>query len=261
MLRCSAGCRPPPCAHLRLPSCTRHAWLARSAKCDLTARVAATCNLPALLISNTPSPPPSQPPRRMLIFFSFYVFHAPVTRLNLFGYAFCCTGVGVYNYQKLQVGAACDACWVVTAGRATHAAAACGEGGADDVVVPPLTKEPWTGSIKQRAAFLLCPAWFALNGAMLTFGCSYALLLGPAAAQKEGAAEAEGGRQQRQGRYGGRAAAAGKRRRQWEDRGQQGLKRLSGPPRACTPHCRPQFLAAPTTDCLLALNVLIQACC
>ena len=41
----------------------------------------------------------------MLIFFSFYVFHAPVTRLNLFGYAFCCTGVGVYNYQKLQVGA------------------------------------------------------------------------------------------------------------------------------------------------------------
>ncbi|KAI7845789.1 hypothetical protein COHA_000702 [Chlorella ohadii] len=39
----------------------------------------------------------------MLIFFSFYVFHAPVTRLNLFGYAFCCTGVGVYNYQKLQL--------------------------------------------------------------------------------------------------------------------------------------------------------------
>jgi hypothetical protein len=39
----------------------------------------------------------------MLIFFSFYLFHAPVTRLNLFGYAFCCTGVGIYNYQKLQV--------------------------------------------------------------------------------------------------------------------------------------------------------------
>lgn len=42
----------------------------------------------------------------MLIFFSFYLFHAPVTRLNLAGYAFCCTGVAIYNYQKLQVGAA-----------------------------------------------------------------------------------------------------------------------------------------------------------
>lgn len=39
----------------------------------------------------------------MLIFFSFYLFHAPVTRLNLFGYAFCCSGVAIYNYQKLQV--------------------------------------------------------------------------------------------------------------------------------------------------------------
>lgn len=38
----------------------------------------------------------------MLIFFSFYVFKAPVTRLNLAGYAFCCTGVAVYNWQKLQ---------------------------------------------------------------------------------------------------------------------------------------------------------------
>ena len=39
----------------------------------------------------------------MLIFFSYSVFHAPVTRLNLLGYAFCCSGVGVYNYQKLQM--------------------------------------------------------------------------------------------------------------------------------------------------------------
>lgn len=39
----------------------------------------------------------------MLIFFSYAVFHAPVTRLNLFGYAFCCSGVAVYNYQKLQL--------------------------------------------------------------------------------------------------------------------------------------------------------------
>ena len=28
----------------------------------------------------------------MLIFFSFYLFHAPVTALNLGGYAFCCSG-------------------------------------------------------------------------------------------------------------------------------------------------------------------------
>ncbi len=39
----------------------------------------------------------------MLIFFSYAVFHAPVTRLNLVGYAFCCSGVAVYNYQKLQL--------------------------------------------------------------------------------------------------------------------------------------------------------------
>jgi hypothetical protein len=40
----------------------------------------------------------------MLIFFSYHIFHAPVTRLNLIGYVFCCTGVAVYNYQKLLVG-------------------------------------------------------------------------------------------------------------------------------------------------------------
>lgn len=39
----------------------------------------------------------------MLIFFSYAVFQAPVTRLNLIGYAFCCSGVAVYNYQKLQL--------------------------------------------------------------------------------------------------------------------------------------------------------------
>lgn len=38
----------------------------------------------------------------ILIFFSFSVFGAPVTSLNLAGYAFCCTGVGIYNYQKLK---------------------------------------------------------------------------------------------------------------------------------------------------------------
>lgn len=39
----------------------------------------------------------------MLIFFSFYLFKAPVTALNLAGYAFCCSGVAIYNYMKLQV--------------------------------------------------------------------------------------------------------------------------------------------------------------
>ena len=29
----------------------------------------------------------------MLIFFSYYLFGAPVTALNLLGYGFCCTGV------------------------------------------------------------------------------------------------------------------------------------------------------------------------
>jgi hypothetical protein len=37
-----------------------------------------------------------------LIFASFHLFGAPVTRLNLFGYAFCCAGVAVYNAQKLR---------------------------------------------------------------------------------------------------------------------------------------------------------------
>ena len=32
----------------------------------------------------------------MLIFFSFSLFHAPVTRLNLTGYAFCCSGGSLY---------------------------------------------------------------------------------------------------------------------------------------------------------------------
>ncbi|KXZ55498.1 hypothetical protein GPECTOR_2g1047 [Gonium pectorale] len=39
----------------------------------------------------------------MLIFFSFYLFHAPVTTINLLGYAFCCSGVVVYNHMKLQM--------------------------------------------------------------------------------------------------------------------------------------------------------------
>lgn len=39
----------------------------------------------------------------LLIFFSYTVFQAPVTRLNMIGYIFCCSGVAVYNYQKLQL--------------------------------------------------------------------------------------------------------------------------------------------------------------
>eukprot|EP00199_Chlamydomonas_sp_CCMP681_P002247 CAMPEP_0119108314 /NCGR_PEP_ID=MMETSP1180-20130426/13691_1 /TAXON_ID=3052 ORGANISM="Chlamydomonas cf sp, Strain CCMP681" /NCGR_SAMPLE_ID=MMETSP1180 /ASSEMBLY_ACC=CAM_ASM_000741 /LENGTH=384 /DNA_ID=CAMNT_0007093915 /DNA_START=119 /DNA_END=1273 /DNA_ORIENTATION=- len=38
----------------------------------------------------------------MLIFFSFYLFKAPLTYINLMGYAFCCAGVVVYNHMKLQ---------------------------------------------------------------------------------------------------------------------------------------------------------------
>lgn len=38
----------------------------------------------------------------LLIFFSYSVFKAPVTELNMIGYIFCCAGVAVYNYQKLQ---------------------------------------------------------------------------------------------------------------------------------------------------------------
>ena len=33
---------------------------------------------------------------------SLSLFQAPVTMLNLAGYIFCCAGVAVYNYQKLQ---------------------------------------------------------------------------------------------------------------------------------------------------------------
>lgn len=39
----------------------------------------------------------------LLIFFSFAVFKAPVTLLNLVGYLFCCMGVAIYNYMKLQM--------------------------------------------------------------------------------------------------------------------------------------------------------------
>ena len=65
-----------------------------------------------------------------------------------------------------------------------------------------------------------------------------------AAAQEEGAAEAEGDGHQRQGRYGGRAAAAFQRH--WQDGGLQGLRRRHGllrmppplpTPRSCAAHC------------------------
>lgn len=39
----------------------------------------------------------------LLIFFSFAVFKAPVTLVNLIGYLFCCSGVAIYNYMKLQM--------------------------------------------------------------------------------------------------------------------------------------------------------------
>jgi uncharacterized membrane protein len=38
----------------------------------------------------------------MLIFFSYSVFKAPLSTLNLAGYVFCCSGVVVYNHMKLQ---------------------------------------------------------------------------------------------------------------------------------------------------------------
>ncbi|WIA28015.1 hypothetical protein OEZ86_010603 [Tetradesmus obliquus] len=38
----------------------------------------------------------------MLIFFSYYIFKAPVTTLNLAGYFFCCSGVVWYNQMKLK---------------------------------------------------------------------------------------------------------------------------------------------------------------
>ena len=39
----------------------------------------------------------------MLIYFSYSLFKAPVSRTSLAGYFFCCSGVMVYNYMKLQV--------------------------------------------------------------------------------------------------------------------------------------------------------------
>eukprot|EP01026_Neomeris_dumetosa_P049693 TRINITY_DN43466_c0_g1_i7.p1 TRINITY_DN43466_c0_g1~~TRINITY_DN43466_c0_g1_i7.p1 ORF type:complete len:312 (+),score=5.68 TRINITY_DN43466_c0_g1_i7:164-1099(+) len=38
----------------------------------------------------------------LLIFMSYYIFQQPVTQLNLLGYVFCCSGVGVYQYFKFQ---------------------------------------------------------------------------------------------------------------------------------------------------------------
>ncbi|CAD7702977.1 unnamed protein product [Ostreobium quekettii] len=38
-----------------------------------------------------------------LVFLSNTLFGAPLTATNMAGYVFCCAGVGVYNYQKLQV--------------------------------------------------------------------------------------------------------------------------------------------------------------
>ena len=38
----------------------------------------------------------------LLISFSYFGFKAPLTPLTLAGYIFCCSGVGFYNYNKLQ---------------------------------------------------------------------------------------------------------------------------------------------------------------
>lgn len=52
----------------------------------------------------------------MLIFFSFHLFHAPVTALNLAGYAFCCSGVrGDFDHRAHDVTAALLRDWVRTA--------------------------------------------------------------------------------------------------------------------------------------------------
>lgn len=41
----------------------------------------------------------------LLIFLSFYLFKAPVTALNLFGYFFCCSGVSVLLCSPRILGA------------------------------------------------------------------------------------------------------------------------------------------------------------
>ena len=38
----------------------------------------------------------------MLIFFSFYLFKAPVTAVNLLGYVFCCSGVSPRPHPVLK---------------------------------------------------------------------------------------------------------------------------------------------------------------
>lgn len=38
----------------------------------------------------------------LLISFSYFGFKAPLTPVTLAGYIFCCSGVGYYNYNKLQ---------------------------------------------------------------------------------------------------------------------------------------------------------------
>ncbi len=161
----------------------------------------------------------------MLIFFSYAVFHAPVTRLNLFGYAFCCTGVGIYNWQKLQVGrlgrtphafAACQprCCWGVHSSCRSHPAsgperrlsAIAGHSSAGTGL------GTWAAPVRP-ALTLYCSSCGA-NGrkSMLGPHLHSLALFGhfPAAAEKEGAAEAArgGGRQGRVRRCRGAAAAA-----------------------------------------------------
>eukprot|EP00201_Polytomella_parva_P010276 CAMPEP_0175054176 /NCGR_PEP_ID=MMETSP0052_2-20121109/9356_1 /TAXON_ID=51329 ORGANISM="Polytomella parva, Strain SAG 63-3" /NCGR_SAMPLE_ID=MMETSP0052_2 /ASSEMBLY_ACC=CAM_ASM_000194 /LENGTH=379 /DNA_ID=CAMNT_0016318835 /DNA_START=207 /DNA_END=1346 /DNA_ORIENTATION=+ len=38
----------------------------------------------------------------MLIYFSYSIFKAPISRTSLVGYVFCCSGVVIYNHMKLQ---------------------------------------------------------------------------------------------------------------------------------------------------------------
>jgi hypothetical protein len=77
-----------------------------------------------------------------LIFFSFHLFHAPVTRLNLLGYVFCCSGVVVYNHMKL-------AGMKVAAAKAASAAAGGGGGKDEERGGGPRSRDDILGEIRR----------------------------------------------------------------------------------------------------------------
>ena len=98
----------------------------------------------------------------MLIFFSFYLFHAPVTALNLTGYAFCCSGAQLCSIHELDMHSNVQVrrlYWKVAVRQALIGAACIDRGGR--VQLPEASDDPREGGCKQQQGARTSAVWIA----------------------------------------------------------------------------------------------------